>query len=301
MTRTYLPPDINRIIRDLRARIERLERKQTPVSEPETSGDGGHDGAGTSAVLVQHSGETDATADGDYAVAIGNFSSANYLNGVAVGPSAWAGGDDGVAVGSGATVDYESSDEFVSQATAVGASSFSLARGTAVGYDTSSGEEGVAVGYQAVAGGAGIAVGAGAQAELGGDGGIAIGQAANVNSDADGGVSIGADSWVVGDDSTAVGKAAHGNGENSTAVGADAHAGVDAVALGASVSAVAGTFNAGNRHPLLGCRSSGGAGGGVSLGASQFTVWVNETTDELTFEVKYEDGTTIKSGTVALT
>jgi len=37
------------------------------------------------------------------------------------------------------------------------------------------------------------------------------------------------------------------------------------------------------------------------LSSGQFTVWVNESTNELTFKVKYSDGTTVKSGTVALT
>lgn len=38
----------------------------------------------------------------------------------------------------------------------------------------------------------------------------------------------------------------------------------------------------------------------ANLGAGQVNIWVNEATNSLTFKVKYADGTTVKSGTVAL-
>lgn len=49
---------------------------------------------------------------------------------------------------------------------------------------------------------------------------------------------------------------------------------------------------------IVGC--AGAAQADVSLGNSQVNIWVDESGNNITFKVKYSDGT-VKSGTVALT
>lgn len=61
---------------------------------------------------------------------------------------------------------------------------------------------------------------------------------------------------------------------------------------------IAGWLNAAVKT-ILGCANA--AEPSANMAASQVNVWVNETGNSLTFQVKYADGTTVKSGTVALT
>lgn len=55
------------------------------------------------------------------------------------------------------------------------------------------------------------------------------------------------------------------------------------------------TFNAGTKIKL-----AVSAPADADVATSSVVAWVDETANELTFKVKYADGTTVKSGTVAL-
>jgi len=71
-----------------------------------------------------------------------------------------------------------------------------------------------------------------------------------------------------------------------------------AAAIGTELLYVAGAIR-GTGTAWLGCPAAAPAD--ATLTASQVTWSVNESTHNLTFKVKYADGTTVKSGTVALT
>lgn len=259
MTRSYLAPDINRMVKDLRARIERLERRQEPVAEPATGGDAEHDGVGAGSTVINLSTDSptadgtaavavgqNATAPGSYGVAVGSAAQVDEANGIAIGQAARTWQEDGIAIGRSARTDYDNDD--IDRCVAVGASSFAGAgKAVAVGYDTSAGPSAVAVGYHAVAvqtgnDGHGVAIGAESTVGASSVGGVAVGANAEVVATSAAAIAIGADSLADGDNCIVIGKGAtssFGNAHRSVAIGYQADTGGvwDAVALGANVTA----------------------------------------------------------------
>lgn len=96
-----LPPDPLRLIKDLRRRIEILERRQQPAASA-AEGDN-HDGAGNLSVLVTNSQDSSAASTGDSSIAIGAAAAATENGAIAIGAAAAGAGD--IAIGSAATSD----------------------------------------------------------------------------------------------------------------------------------------------------------------------------------------------------
>lgn len=270
MTRTYLPPDPRRIMAELRARIERLERKQ----RPDPAGLDDHDGTGTGSTVVNIT-EGSPTAAADHAIAIGYNATANVGDGgvavgseavvgdaaVAVGPAVFADGLRCVAVGYGATATGDDSAAVSAGATATADHS------TAVGNNAEATQtSAIAVGYGSDANGINsIAIGLNASATTSA---IAIGQAAEATQS--GGIAIGTVS-AIHNDSIAIGNSIITTGTQQ--------------------------INLGVARPFLGCANSAPAD--ALLADGQCSIWVDQTANQLTFKVKYSTGV-VKSGTVAL-
>jgi hypothetical protein len=178
MSRALPPADFGAELDRLTRRLGVLERRLATRAAPPTAdatGDDGHDGAGTSSVLVQHSGETDATADGDNAAAVGPNSHADAENSAAFGHIASVDADGGFAGGYWARV-----HSFAYNGTALGPETHARGQGaTAAGYradaigagsgafcedSSASGIQAIALGYGTQANhGASVAVGSVAQ------------------------------------------------------------------------------------------------------------------------------------------
>lgn len=232
---------------------------------------------GTGSIAIGSGDATNpgASAAGSSAVAIGHRSSAAQGQDVAIGYNAKNSGtgSDTIAIGTNTTA----SGTTKSGAICIGRDSASsglgaLAIGGGNGGNAASAP--TATADQAIAIGAGETSVAGARAS--GAQSVAIGGG---TSGQVGAVASAAQAVAIGRTSSA----AHAN----------------AVALGDGVSTTTTSqVNTGAKRLLSGCPAAASADG--DLIASQFSASVNEAGNLLTFKVKYADGTTVKSGTVAL-
>ena len=113
-------------------------------------------------------------------------------------------------------------------------------------------------------------------------------------------VSIGEGASAPGASSLALGRQAFSLGNQSLAFGRSAYAAHDAsIALGDNVSTTADSqVNVGVKRLFAGVPTTAAAD--ADLIASQVTFYLNEAANTLTIKVKYSDGSTVKTGTVAL-
>lgn len=181
MTR-IVPPDQRDQIRDLRRRIELLERRQNTTTT--TTEDQIHDGEGTDSTTL-HPSTAVADAQGDGSIAIG------------AGPT--AGGDNAIAAGTGADAHNDDS-------VAVGPGSYAGLEGVAIGKDAEAWDYCVVLGS-----GASVADGT---SELC----VVIGPSATVAAASDSVVCIGHGASVDGNDSMALGKLASATAAQAVAI-----------------------------------------------------------------------------------
>jgi len=244
-------------------------------------------GANSIAIGSGSNSNAGASAAGSQAVAIGILSNVVGDVGVAIGSgtSVGAGATNGIAIGNSPSI----------AASAIN----SLAIGTVASATTS---ESVAIGSRArvLTGTQGIAIGGGQNNTAGptasSQGAIAIGGAAasGVNGAKAGGIC----STAIGSGTSSTAGASSA-GHYSVAIGSTASAPhAYSVALGSgSTTTDASQVNIGRMRMFAGAPTSAPAD--ANLITSQWSAWVNEAGNTLSFKVKYSDGT-VKNGTVAL-
>lgn len=261
------------------------------------TGSGGadvHDGVGAGSTFILLSANSpsatgidsvamgiNAVATGDSSTAIGSGAEVDNNSGTAIGDSAWTQSVGSIALGL-------SAHAFSIDSIAIGHSAHAL------NFDNA-----IAIGSSAVASGTNsIAIGANASVPNPINDGIAIGNTALASSVR--AIAIGYLTQSTHQGNVALGEAALATGNNAAiAIGRNAAASHnDAVALGGGVSTT-NTFqvNIGTKRFFAGGATTAPANG--DLINSQWSAWIDETGNNLTFKVKYNGGT-VKNGTVAL-